>query len=891
MKKQGGGRRVIGIALFSIAWCMIPGIALSQSTAFAEKLSAPDSVANAFPREKIFIHHDKPYYIPGDTIWLKGYLMNAASHTPADSSGIVYMEIINEDHEVLKRTSSPVFFGLFSGSVALPQDDFPQGDYILRAYTRWMQNFGDSLFFESPFRIIDARSEQWKAVIKRIGFQNGRLELHTTLNSGNGQPLSATQATIRLRSGLRNYLRLRTRTNLAGNIYLDTTLSTVPADKKLVLEIRSGDNLQLSIPVKNSDTPRIDLQFLPEGGHLVAGILQRIGFKAIDISGKGVAVSGTIQDNNGNLVTSFQSVHKGMGLTSFIPQAGKTYSAVLANGAVYDLPEVEVSGTVFQIVNPQDADSITVNIITAQNDPAAVYYFAGRSRGITYAAGRVTLTHRQAEVRLARTMFPQGVVIFTLYGSDMRPLNDRSVFVWHGEAIRLSAEVHKERLGQQDSITVKIKARLTDTIPVQGSFSMAVMDTARVKFDADAENILSYMLLSSDLKGDIEDPWYYIKNPYSEASDALMLTQGWVRYDWKMPQPAFEKEREFRVSGKVSNAFNKPQANVNVTLLAKLGHDGTLLMDTVTDNRGAFVFHDFPYFFTDSVAMVLRALNKRNKAFNVGITLDAKPYPPYTREISRSWQDNLLFDTVSTTHVLNEQQQMVKDGYLEEVVIRARLKVQGSKNLNEDGGSDQVITEEILEKTPKESLLQVLAKQIPGFPTLRGMPFTIGKSKVEIVMDGMHLGWFEMDPIDVLQYYSAEDIRAIEVMKSLRYNMAYQSEFYDPMKIDFMDPPVFIEITTKTGEGLFMKKTPGIYLYKPLAPVIAKEFYSPGYSGSDEGKYFNDLRSTVYWNPNIITGNNGDAEVSFFTPNHKGSYLVVLQGTDLNGRFGVLFRY
>jgi hypothetical protein len=88
-----------------------------------------------------------------------------------------------------------------------------------------------------------------------------------------------------------------------------------------------------------------------------------------------------------------------------------------------------------------------------------------------------------------------------------------------------------------------------------------------------------------------------------------------------------------------------------------------------------------------------------------------------------------------------------------------------------------------------------------------------------------------------------------------------------------------------------MKKTPGIYLYKPLVPVMAKQFYSPRYTDPDQENIFPDLRSTIYWNPNIFTDKKGEAEVSFYTSESKSSYLIILQGTDLNGRFGVLYDY
>lgn len=328
----------IKAALLFFALSFIANATYAQPADFVNKLSAPDSIADKFPREKIFIHYDKPYYKPNDSIWLKGYALHAAGHKPFDSTGIAYIEILNEETEVLKRISAPVFFGLFSSCIALPQDDFKQGAYILRAYTNWMRNFGDSLFFESRFKVIDARSEQWKADIRKIDFSNNQFVLYTVLKGGNAEPLAYTHVTVRLRSGLKNYLRLRTATDADGNIYIDTTLKAISTDRNIVLEIASKDNLQLSIPVKNSGTPQIDLQFLPEGGNLVAGIQQNTGFKAISIFGKGVDVSGVIKDSKHHTVAQFASVHKGMGIVRFTPKTGETYIAELSNGLAYDLP-------------------------------------------------------------------------------------------------------------------------------------------------------------------------------------------------------------------------------------------------------------------------------------------------------------------------------------------------------------------------------------------------------------------------------------------------------------------------------------------------------------------------------------------------------------------------
>ncbi|ANH82327.1 hypothetical protein A8C56_16380 [Niabella ginsenosidivorans] len=101
----------------------------------------------------------------------------------------------------------------------------------------------------------------------------------------------------------------------------------------------------------------------------------------------------------------------------------------------------------------------------------------------------------------------------------------------------------------------------------------------------------------------------------------------------------------------------------------------------------------------------------------------------------------------------------------------------------------------------------------------------------------------------------------------------------------------FIGITTNTGAGPFLRKTPGMHLYRPVVPVIAKQFYSPRYTTPDEKTTLPDKRTTVYWNPEVITDQNGKAVVSFYTSeSSSSSYMIIVQGTNLTGGLGVLYQ-
>ncbi len=127
-----------------------------------------------------------------------------------------------------------------------------------------------------------------------------------------------------------------------------------------------------------------------------------------------------------------------------------------------------------------------------------------------------------------------------------------------------------------------------------------------------------------------------------------------------------------------------------------------------------------------------------------------------------------------------------------------------------------------------------------------------------------------------------------------KYINTYINSYLDPMekasRIPGKNDFCFVEITTFGGVGPYLKKQVGVSITKLDAPYIGKQFYSPKYTSSNTQSPFADLRSTVYWNPNIITDKNGMANFSFFTSEGKSSYLMILQGTDMMGNFGVLYQ-
>lgn len=105
-------------------------------------------------------------------------------------------------------------------------------------------------------------------------------------------------------------------------------------------------------------------------------------------------------------------------------------------------------------------------------------------------------------------------------------------------------------------------------------------------------------------------------------------------------------------------------------------------------------------------------------------------------------------------------------------------------------------------------------------------------------------------------------------MKSSKYAGRYVQSFLWPFDIPFDN--AFVEVTTYGGSGPYLKKTPGMYLYKPLPFCPQMQFYSPKYNSKDDSSFV-DPRSTIYWTSNIVTDKNRKATLSFYTADHAGS--------------------
>ncbi|MEO6520294.1 MAG: carboxypeptidase-like regulatory domain-containing protein [Mucilaginibacter sp.] len=880
-------------------------------------VASMDEYQARMPIEKVYLQLDKPYYAVGDTIWFKAYLFDASFLSSSKKSSLLYVEVESEDsHAVLKRISLPMAAGLSWGDIALTEKSFPEGGYILRAYTNWMRNFGADYVFEKHFYVSNANDQSWlvKSQIKLDGSNNAKVALKFW--GEDQRPIPLREMELQVLKGRKSIYKEKLETSLDGLLNIGFALPQNTNKYGITLlakDLRKGeDSRQLTIPLKISQPKDIDLQFMPEGGNMVSGILVTVAFKAIGSDGIGVDVMGKIYDSKQQQVATFKSLHKGMGAFTLLPVKGESYTAKLyspdGDEKVYHLPDVKAAGTVLKITNLFKNDSIGINIQVTSgiSESNSKYYIIGQSRGVICYAAAVQFNDGEINSVIAKSLFPSGIARITLMDASWQPLNERIVYIDHHDNLAINIVANKTTFNTRDSISLQVSVKDKDGKPIAGSFSVSVTADGLVKADTLHNNsIETHLLLTSDLKGTVEEPGFYIDPQNDEtwqALDDLLLTQGWVGYDWKdtfAPEkaPLFAAESELKVTGKVTNAFNKPLADTKVTLLS---HKPFLMMEATTDNEGNFLFKNFALL--DTASFFLQV--KRN--FNVGIAVDKFKPPVFKPTLSKlsPWYVN------TDTTLLNYTKNFIaitkiKDGttgkskVLKEVQIRDKKTIKGSHNLNGSGNADQVFDEAEIKAAVGMNVYQYLVTRVKGLTfgfvptdTTNTPVFMVNDLPITFSIDGKSVGGDYEYLKDMFENYPLASLKGIEVMHSMQYSFTYDQRnnfgagFHGGTGRRETELPGVIEITTYSGVGWSIIHRPGIASYRPIPVIRPIQFYRPRYTVKNSYSALSDLRSTIHWEPNMITRANGMGALSFYAADIPGTYTVTLNGSDMRGNIG-----
>lgn len=771
----------------------LPEAPVSKSN---DLVKAMQGMQQRMPAEKLYVHTDKSYYNVGDTIWFKAYLFDAATLTASKRSGLLYVELNSDTAESVRKISIPIKDGTGYAQIGLSRKVFREGGYTLRAYTNWMQNFGDDYFFTKRFYLGVPSQGTWLVrSSSKIGKAENRDQLQTELFLSNPDQSAAGLKNVEVRVMEGDLLRYKVQkqTSVEGKLSVDYELKEKADGRNIRLEIvttNPGDAKQrLIVPVNVMRNQNIDLQLLPEGGKLVGGLKSTVGFKALGEDGKGMFVSGAVYDSKNNQVAAFSSLYRGMGSFEFTPKAGESYTARLTVPAqtdkIFSLPAVAASGTVLAVSNPEGNDSVTVNVEAASGMDLSADggYLIATSRGVvTYAQ---QLGPHVNKYRIAKTLFPAGITRFSVFLNKI-PVNERIVFIEQPQPLRIAMSTDRLRYYKRDKVEMEIAVRDKNDVPVKGSFSVAITDSSQVNPDTlDNYGISASLLLNAELKGNVENPGYYLSRHDAQswqALDNLMLTQGWTGYNWKNAfmapkKPEFESNPYFRLTGRVVNITNKPVKGAQMLISSQ---KPAFIAQSLTDSLGRYVFENLPQI--DSGSFFIQARTPKGRSMNFGaVSVDKFQQPP----VPENFRDQMLpwyvnSDATQLNYVRHMADADIRalnltGNMLREVKINSKKIIKGSFHR---GGADIVLDEADIKAAGVIDLYELLRQQLPGFKVVMkaGFPaLMFNNYYLRISIDGSGLP-FQISPfptvnevIAEMKEYKIASFVGLEVMYSRRF--------------------------------------------------------------------------------------------------------------------------
>lgn len=658
-------------------------------------------------------------------------------------------------------------------------------------------------------------------------------------------------------------------------------------------------------PVRQTD--RLTLDLFPEGGHLVAGLESWVGFKATNALGLGTDVAGVVLNQRGDTVTRFESEHLGLGRFRLRPRPGETYTArawSTGGGTRQEvrLPAAQPTGLGLSVDNLASRDVVRVYVSTAQPQPAhpRPLVLLAHLRGQVAFVAKANTAKRTFVVNVPRRLFPDGgVAQFTLFDADGVPLAERVAFMHPRDRLRVSITPDKPSYKPREAVT--LTATVTDTagraVP-DVHVSLAVTDARQVVAAPGAESLVSYLLLSSDLRGTIEQPGYYLDpaNPQAAAHlDLLMMTQGWRRFTWRQvfepsqhPKPRYLFEQGLSLRGTVRRPNGQvPEKETRLTLFLTRGETKQFFTEEA-DAEGNFGFYDLD--FTDTTQALLQAVaGKANRILDLALT--PAPAPP-TVAASRvpfapvvlEGLDFAAYQRRTAERLdIERRSQEGRVTTLQEVVVRGRKEpvFDGRKVYGEASNSiklDPINTSGML------SVFDVLRGRVPG------VQVTGSGSRYNIVIRGgatlpgsaENIPLFLLDGIPVrsddLATMPLQDIEQIDVLKG-----------NDAAIFGARGSNGVISVLSKRGSPTDPSTVvpPRGTLSRTIRGYeLVREFYSPDYATARPEHNRPDYRSTLYWNPTLRTDAHGKATVRFFNSDEGMRMRVVVEGLTSGGVLG-----
>ena len=831
------------------------------------------SLMERIPKEKLYLHLDKPFYGAGEKIWFKGYLVNATTHQDNSQSNFIITELINRSDSIVERKKIRRDSLGFHNAFTLPAT-LPAGDYYLRGYSNWMLNEDPDFFFSRNIKIGNSIDN---TIVSSIEYQQED-DTHYTAKikfTSNVQAVfeNTTIKYLYLENGkIKNKGKKKTDENGWISISLPDLKS--PAARRIEVEFDDPQYIYkrtFHLPVFTND---FDVKFFPEGGALLSIPHQNVAFKAQGADGFSKEVEGFLFNSKGDTLTNFRSEHNGMGIFTMNPVNNETYYVtVRTNDSItkrFDLPAIEPKGISIAMSHYKQEIRYEIQKTEATEWPQKLFLLA-HTRG--KLAILQPINPKRTFGKMNDSLFTEGITHFMLIDEQGNALSERLIFVPDHKPNQWQITADQPTYGKREKVSLQIAAKDNEGNPVEGTFSVSITDRKSIQPDSLADNILSNLLLTSDLKGYVEDPAYYFLNQDARtlrSIDYLMMTHGWRRHQMenvlRTPSLNFTNyiEKGQTISGRIMGFFG---ANVKKGPICVLAPKYNIIATTETDEKGQFIVNTS---FRDSTTFLVQARTKKGFA-GVDILMDPPQYPVATHKAP-------YFNGATTfmeDYLMNTRDQYYMEGgmrvyNLKEVTVTAKRERPSSKSIYTGGINTYTVEEDRLQGYGQTAF--DAASRLPSVTITNGSEIHIRNNSEPaiIVIDDI----VYEDASDILKDIQVSDMSSISLLRGA-----------DAVILGPRASGGAVVITLKDPRNLPARPAQGIITYTPLGYSESVEFYHPTYDTPEKkNAQRSDFRSTVYWNPELRLDAEGKATIEYYTPDSTAPEDIIIEGVDKNGK-------
>lgn len=660
-------------------------------------------------------------------------------------------------------------------------------------------------------------------------------------------------------------------------------------------DIRILSKTPVSIVQKNTVIP--SLQFFPEGGDAIADVSNKIAFMVHDQWGRPVKIKGIVQNNHGVKIDSLRIIHDGMGYFFIYPKPGENFTAKwsVIPSEKYEkvtehttaLPPIKQTGVSLQV---SIAGKKRNFIISATHETAAalgtIHLIGTMNQHEIFKLSK-DFTSGTFQGTIPTEDLPSGILTITVFDNQWIPLAERITYINNQEYL-FNAEMDVAHWGLNKRARNEIQITVPDSLPA--SFSVAVTD---MDIDADSsDNIISHLMLTGDLKGKVYNPSYYFSNTSDSLTrqlDLVMLTHGWRRFKWndvvagKFPKIIYPKDTSYlTLSGKLYGALSSQLRDAgSIVVIINQKNKLNKMYAVPIEPNGTFNDPSAILFDTNHVYYQLPK-SKGLSDVSVQFMEGRLPPLPYNTSASRIFYNQLSDTAGNYRHYLlaDEASQLLnlyKGKVLETVTIKAKTKLpvdildeKYTSGLFSGGDSYQFDLLHDPNAVNSINIFNYLQGKVAGLQVdASGTPPSLQwrGSTPQIYLNEM--------PVDAntISSLSIADVAYIKVLR----------------------PPFFggsgggaggaIAIYTRRGGDTKSAPGKGLNSNTVTGYNSMREFYSPNYSNFNTDNDKRDIRTTLYWNPQVITTRyNNKATFTFYNNDISNGFHVVIEGMTRDGR-------